>query len=241
MSRTDVAIVRAYASVEYVSRGIDRNGSRPTWAWEGRPEGGLFSSTGSAKASVAGQRPRRWVVPEEYVCWVEVRTARRDDLVDIGRLAHEAWWEAYETLVSGETINAVLGESYSPSGLAKRLLRNFCIVATEGPVMVGFAEGRLEPDHVILETLYCRPEYRHDGIGSRLLDEIHGLAPELPICSDVVLGNLVSESFHESRGFAPGEVIEDTLQREPIVRRRWWLPGQDPEPREVARERKRTS
>ena len=57
---------------------------------------------------------------------------------------------------------------------------------------------------------------------------MQALAPELPMCSDVVLGHLAAETFFESIGFVPGEVIEDDLQGEHIVRRRWWLSAPTP-------------
>ncbi len=155
---------------------------------------------------------------------MDVRSAHRDDLVEIGRLAHKAWWEAYSGLVSDQTINRALAANYTPAVLAKRLLKNFCFVAIADKVAAGFAEGTPEKDRVVLQTIYCLPEYRHQGVASDLLGAVRSLAPGLPICSDVVLGNLVAESFHEAWGFAPGEVIEGDIAGESVVQRRWWLP-----------------
>lgn len=158
---------------------------------------------------------------------MEVRTADRQDLVEIGRLAHEVWWGAYAGLVTSETINRALDANYSPSILAERLLKHFCFLAVEDGETVGFAEGLPEEDRVVLATLHCR-QGGDIEVGRRLTDRMHKLAPELPMCSDVVLGHLDAESFFEAIGFAPGEVIETRLEGEAIVRRRWWLPAVTP-------------
>ena len=155
---------------------------------------------------------------------MEVRSAGRDDLMEIGRLAHEAWWEAYSGLVSDLTINRALDANYTPAALATRLLKNFCFVAITDNTAAGFAEGTPEKDRVVMHTIYCLPDYRHQGVASDLLTEVRNLAPGMPICSDVVLGNLVSESLHESWGFSPGEVFEGDIEGESVVQRRWWLP-----------------
>ncbi len=155
---------------------------------------------------------------------MEVRTARRPDLIEIGRLAHEVWWEAYAGLVTSNTINRTLDANYAPSVLAERLLKHFCFLAESDGETVGFAEGVPGDDRIVLETLYCR-EGGDVDVGRRLVDQIHGLAPTLPMCSDVVLGHLTAESFFESAGFAPGEIMEEEVEGEHIVRRRWWLPG----------------
>ena len=161
-----------------------------------------------------------------YVLGVEVRTARRQDLIEISRLAHDAWWEAYAGLVPDQTINQVLDSQYAPSRLAERLLRNHCYVAKLDGETIGFAEAAPDEDRLMLDALYCRPSHRHQGVGTRLLSEIRLLAPDLPICTDIVLGNLIAESTYENWGFSPGEVFEETWAEEAIVQRRWWLPAE---------------
>lgn len=159
-----------------------------------------------------------------YVLLVEVRTARREDLTEISRLAHEAWWEAYADLVATDTINRVLEARYAPSRLAERLLKNYCYVASVDGETVGFAEAVPGDDRLALDALYCQPSHRHQGVGRRLMSEIQSLAPTLPMCTDIVLGNLIAESTYESWGFSPGEIFEESWEGEVIVRRRWWLP-----------------
>lgn len=158
---------------------------------------------------------------------MEVRTAKRQDLVEIGRLAHEVWWRSYASLVTSETISRALDANYTPSILAERLLKHDCFLAIKDGEMVGFAEGVPNGDRVVLATLHCRQGGSIE-VGQILIDRMHSLAPELPMCSDVVLGHLDAESFFEAVGFSPGEVIESQLEGEAIVRRRWWLPAETP-------------
>jgi hypothetical protein len=158
---------------------------------------------------------------------VEVRIAGHEDLIEIGRLAHEVWWESYSSLVTSETINQVLDAEYSPSVIAERLLKHFCFMAVEEGETVGFAEGIPGADRVVLETLHCR-EGGNLEVGQELVERMHSLAPDLPMCSDIALGHLAAEAFFESIGFSPGEIIEEQIAGEAIVRRRWWLPGVAP-------------
>ena len=153
---------------------------------------------------------------------VEVRSARRQDLVEIVRLAHEVWWEAYIDLVTEDTINRALDANYSPAVLARRLLKHHCFLAESEGTIIGFAEGVPADDRIVLETLYCR-EGGNLEVGRRLINQMQGVSPALPMCSDVVLGHLQAERFFEAAGFAPGEVIEEQLEGEAVVRRRWWL------------------
>jgi hypothetical protein len=39
----------------------------------------------------------------------------------------------------------------------------------------------------------------------------------------VALGNTPHEQFHEAAGFAPGEVIADSIDGHEVFRREWWL------------------
>ena len=158
---------------------------------------------------------------------MEVRIAGRQDLIEIGRLAHEVWWESYSGLITSETINQVLEANYSPSAIAERLLKHYCFLAVDDGETVGFAEGVPGEDRVVLETLHCRTGGDVE-VGRQLVERMHSLAPDLPMCSDIALGHLTAEAFFESIGFAPGEVIEDQIAGEAIVRRRWWLPGVTP-------------
>jgi GNAT superfamily N-acetyltransferase len=71
-------------------------------------------------------------------------------------------------------------------------------------------------------AISTEPGHRRRGIAGALVRAVRGDRPDLPVCADVLLGNLDAEGFYESLGFAPGEVIQHRLQAEPVVARRWW-------------------
>ena len=154
---------------------------------------------------------------------MDVRLAEATDLDAIARVARAAWKETYQGLLEPETIEDVVASDYTPKAIGFRLASRSVLVATDDERILGFVECRAEGDHVALAGLYVDPAQRHRGVGSSLLKAARDLAPQLPVCADVLLGNMAGESFYESRGFVPGETIEGTLGDEPVVERRWWL------------------
>lgn len=157
---------------------------------------------------------------------MQVRRARRGDLLAIGRLADEAHWDAYTGLLTPGTISALIRRDFSPGSLRRRLLAGNLLVAEESGHLLGFADAAVENDRVCLRALASDPEDRGRGIAGRLLTAVQHLAPDLPVAADVVLGCLPVESYLESQGSAPGEVLETDLFGEQVVERRWWLAPQ---------------
>ena len=157
---------------------------------------------------------------------MEVRRAERADLLGIGRVVHASCWETYSGLLKPSTISAVLETRYAPSVLKRRLLDGGLLVAVdEDNVVIGFAMLCDHPNFLEVEALFVDVDRRGSGIGRAMLETAHDLAPEGPLCVDVLLGSAEGESFQESLGFAPGEIIERDIAGEMIVERRWWRPG----------------
>lgn len=155
-----------------------------------------------------------------------VRPATRSDLLAIGRVADAAAWETYSGLLKPDTIARLLNRDYSPASLRRRLLRGGVKVADAGRAgLLGFVDSELGGSRLRVAAISTEPAYRRGGIARSLLASIRASSPGLPICADVLLGNLDGERFYEAQGFSPGEVIEGTLFDEDIVERRWWLPG----------------
>ncbi|HSM02807.1 MAG TPA: GNAT family N-acetyltransferase [Acidimicrobiia bacterium] len=157
---------------------------------------------------------------------MRVRPATRSDLLAIGRVADAAAWETYSGLLKPDTIARLLNRDYSPSSLRRRLLRGGVKVADGGRAgLVGFLDSESGGLRVKVTAISTEPAYRRGGIGRALLASVRTSSPRLPICADVLLGNLDGERFYEAQGFSPGEVIEGTLFDEDIIERRWWLPA----------------
>ena len=154
---------------------------------------------------------------------VEVRKATRDDLVAIGRVADAAHWDAYSGLLDPATISALLQRDFSPGPLRRRLLSGGVVVGEESGRLIGFADAAVDTDQVRLTALATDPQRRHAGVAAALLQAVRRLAPELPVCADVLLGCFPVEGYLEAQGFSPGEILHTTLFGEQAVERRWWL------------------
>lgn len=142
----------------------------------------------------------------------------------IGRVADAAHWDAYSGLLDPATISALLRRDFSPGPLRRRLLAGRVLVAEEAGRVVGFADAVVEGDHVRLTALASDPQGRNAGVAARLLEAVRGMAPDLPLSADVLLGCLPVEGYLEAQGFVPGEILPTTLFGEQAVERRWWRP-----------------
>ncbi len=154
---------------------------------------------------------------------MKVRHATRGDLLAIGRVADAAHWETYQSLLGPGAISEMIRRDYSPANLKRRLLSGGVLVAEESDGhVVGFADATFIGDHIELTAISTEPSHRRRGIAGKLVEEVRASAPQLPVCADVLLGNLDAERFYEALGFVPGEVIQQRLETEPVVVRRWW-------------------
>jgi len=68
----------------------------------------------------------------------------------------------------------VLETHYAPWRLNLRLERadTVCVVAERGGEVVGFAEGRVDGDTSRIEWLHVTPQYREEGVGSRMYEQL---------------------------------------------------------------------
>jgi GNAT superfamily N-acetyltransferase len=154
---------------------------------------------------------------------MSVRHAGRADLLAIGRVAEASLWDTYTGLLKPDTIGRILQRDYSPAALGRRLLRGGVVVAEEAGEVVGFADAEVGPSHLQLLAIATDPIHRRAGVAAAMLVAVRDGHPDLPVCADVLLGNLAGERFYEALGFAPGEILERTLFDEDVVERRWWL------------------
>ena len=83
--------------------------------------------------------------------------------------------------------------------------------------MIGFSlENRSKRSHVgSLRSMYVLPEFRHQGVGARLLDEALSHIRTLGILRQLVLSvtanNLAASSLYKSRGFERFGLERDAL------------------------------
>ena len=156
---------------------------------------------------------------------MEVRPATRGDLVSIARVAHAAAWAAWGGLLRPETITASLEGSFRPSAIKRLLLAGGILAAVDADgTLVGFAAASDAGDHVVASIHTTEPPHRHSESVRALIAAIRSRHPGLPVCVDVMLGDLEDERSCEVAGLVPGEVIQRSLFGEEVVERRWWTP-----------------
>lgn len=153
---------------------------------------------------------------------MEVRRANRNDLPGITGLLYGDYFRDMSALLSPPSITALVENDFSPTALKRRILEGSLVIAEDEGHLLGFALAGLAGDHIELRSICTKAEYQHQGVAKRLLDEIQVIDATLPISATVLLGNLPAESFHESQGFAPGEIVEREVAGQQIVERRWW-------------------
>jgi GNAT superfamily N-acetyltransferase len=151
-----------------------------------------------------------------------VRTATREDLLGIGRVAEAAHWTSFSDLLRPDTIGQIIARDFSPSVLARRLLRGGMHVATLHDEVIGFSDGVVETDRVHVAALATEPAMRRSGVGTALLTALREIHADLPVAAAVLLGHLEVEQFFERNGFVPGEVQQTDIFGIEVIERRWW-------------------
>jgi GNAT superfamily N-acetyltransferase len=157
----------------------------------------------------------------------EVRAATAADISGIAAVAAAAWRDTYAGLLRADTIEAFIANAYSGARLERRIEADTFLVAVVDGRIVAFADGREAEDRVDLFAIYALPEWRGQGSGSALLDELRRLAPGKAVAAEVLTGNRKGEVFYEHRGFAPRETVETELFGERVIERRWWREADD--------------
>jgi hypothetical protein len=154
---------------------------------------------------------------------MEVRPARRGDLVGIGAIAQDSVWGAWAGLLRPATLASLLASDYGPGSLKRRILRGDLLVAlsdrSAGPA--GFAEVDHEADQIVVHIHAGAGEAAGDQVGA-VLGWVRDRTPGRPVCVEILLGDTDFERSCEGAGLVPGEVIQRSVHGEEVVARRWW-------------------
>lgn len=155
---------------------------------------------------------------------VEVRTAIRSDLHEIDALSARASAEALAgVLPNGLTYTAGM-TPFRGVLLKEGLLSGDLLVGVDGSDRIeAVALINLTGDHAELLTALAPPHPSTSVSAAPFVTAIRDRGCALPISGEAVLGNLPHELFYESAGFVPGEVLEEEVAGQTVVRRRWWL------------------
>lgn len=144
---------------------------------------------------------------------VAVRGAREGDVAEIARIQVETWRTAYQRFLPASVLEALSEEAAGAAWAAAVTVTepaHHVLVATEGPVTVGFAavapsaEEDAAPGEAAIAALLVEPRWGRRGHGSRLLAAaVDHLRPE-GIDRLVVWvpdGDRASGAFYESAGW----------------------------------------
>jgi GNAT superfamily N-acetyltransferase len=109
----------------------------------------------------------------------EIRLARLEDALAIGRVQVRSWQSAYATFLDPDWLAALSAEEWG-KGWEPRLVnpqrRGPLVAVVDASVVAFSAFGRVEPayplpaDYAELYTLYVDPDYFSRGLGALLLD-----------------------------------------------------------------------
>ncbi len=153
---------------------------------------------------------------------MKVALARRTDLSAVIEIGASALVDAYRELLRPATVQAILSTAYTLPAMHGRWEDHPIFVARSEESILGFADGFVEDDRVVISALCIRPELQRKEAGAGLVDAVGELAATLPLTVDVILGDRQAETFYEELGFVPGETLEVTMFGEKVVERRWY-------------------
>lgn len=132
-----------------------------------------------------------------------IRRMKQEDISRITKIARESWHETYDGIIPRTIQDNFLAEAYNEKMLEKRYQRTPFYVAELKKEIVGFVNySNINNDGSIeLSAIYLHPQYKSQGIGSKLLDKgKQDLKPEL-IFVNVETENVIGKNFYIAKGF----------------------------------------
>jgi GNAT superfamily N-acetyltransferase len=166
---------------------------------------------------------------------IVITRARRDDVSEIQRLAHDIWHAHYPGIIAVEQIDYMLERGYA-TGVLEELLdgpESGIEIAMVDGRRVGFAAWYATgtPGEVKLDKLYVLQAYQRHGVGARLIARVESAA-KLSGATTLVLNvnknNSQAIRAYEKHGFAVraavevdigrGFVMDDYVMAKPLAR-----------------------
>lgn len=127
-------------------------------------------------------------------------------------------------MVPERVVDAEVQSRFRRSVLAEHILSRHLLVGVDADghveVVVLIDDG---PDYTELSTVVAPAHPSKHPDGRVLVDALRSRGWNGPLVSDTALGHTVQERFHESAGFAPGDIVVAHMAGHDVFRRRWWL------------------
>ncbi len=166
---------------------------------------------------------------------IVITPARRDDLPEIQRLAHDIWHAHYPGIITREQIGYMLERGYA-TGVLEEFIDgpdSGIELALADGLRVGFAAWYATgtPGEVKLDKLYVLQAYQRQGVGARLIARVESeakLAGATTLVLNVNKNNTQAIRAYEKHGFAirasvevdigHGFVMDDYVMAKPLAR-----------------------
>lgn len=156
---------------------------------------------------------------------MDIKPAVRDDLDGIFEVAERALHEAYAGVLPPDSVRRET-ERLTGASLKEKLLAGELLLGIEDTGRIAaFVLIEDREDHTELTTLLAPLHPASEVTVQPFVDVVRARGFVFPLSSDIVLGNVAHERFHEEAGFVPGEVLEGDVEGRAVIRRRWWLIG----------------
>ena len=146
---------------------------------------------------------------------IELRSARRDDVPVVQRLAHIIWHAHYPGIITIEQIDYMLARGYAIDvleGYLGRPDRGLELAIVDGEA-AGFAAWCASADtcETKLDKLYVLPSHQRQGCGARLIRrvaDLAGAAGATTLILNVNKNNARAIGAYEKYGFVIREAVE---------------------------------
>lgn len=142
---------------------------------------------------------------------VTVREATPDDIESIRTIARRSWEQAYDDVLSDETVDEMLAAGYSTAAIEEMVTSPGAelFVATLDDEPVGYASTTPdEPADVGDVSVYVDPGHWGEGVGTRLLERTEAALTERGITrvrDSVLVENDPGNAFYGARYEKTGE------------------------------------
>lgn len=155
---------------------------------------------------------------------MDVRLARYEDLAAIEDVAFWACSEAIGEMVPDDVVASEMRNRFRKAVLSEHLLTRRLLIGTN---TIGLIElvALVDDfkDHTALTTVVAPTHPSQEPDGTSLVAALRSMGWVGPLSSSVALGNTAHERFHEAAGFAPGDVVVESIHGHDVFRREWWL------------------
>lgn len=136
---------------------------------------------------------------------ISVREATADDVEAIRSIARRSWEEAYEDVLSDETVDELLAAGYSTAAIEELVASPEAelFVATDDDEPVGYASTTPDESERIGDvSVYVEPERWGEGIATRLLERTEAALADRGVervRDSVLVENDAGNAFYSTR------------------------------------------